>query len=319
MKVVFMGTPEFARKPLADLRQSDHNILAVVTGMDKETGRGRRLTASPCKIEAEAHGIPVYTPKSLKDEQLHRELDALKPDLFVVVAFRILPERLFSLPKFGSINVHASLLPRYRGAAPINWVLINGEHETGLTSFFLGRKVDTGDIICQQPEPIHESDNYDSLYNRLSEAAGPFLLKTLELIENGTADPTRQDDLEASPAPKLTPADALIKFDLPAEKVRNFVRGMSTRPGAYSYLRGKKIKVYECAVASETGAPDVSPGTVLVGRKKLIVQCDNSSVELLRIVPQGKKEMDGRSFVNGIKPQVGERFEPVWDETERKL
>ncbi len=317
MKIVFMGTPEFARKPLVCLRQSDHNILAVVTGMDKKAGRGRRLVATPCKTEAVEHGIRVLTPKSLKSRQLYEDLKALEPDLFVVVAFRILPQQLYTLPRLGSINIHASLLPRYRGAAPINWALINGERETGLTSFYLKQTVDTGDIISQQTVLVSESDNYDSLYSRLSEIAGPFLLKTLELIERDTVDPTRQDNTQVCPAPKLTPDDALINFDLPAEKVRNFIRGMSTRPGAYCTFRGKKIKIYQCVVAPETGTPDTPKGSVLVVKKRLVVQCDNSSLELLRVVPEGKKEMDGRSFVNGFRPEVGERFEADNGEGER--
>lgn len=311
MKIVFMGTPEFARAPFAQLCQSRHELAALVTGRDKKAGRGHHLMATPCKTEAESHAVKVLTPKSLKDEQLYQELKDLNPDLFVVVAFRILPERLFMLPRYGSINIHASLLPKYRGAAPIHWALINGEKETGLTSFFLRKQVDTGDIILQERYPISDEDTYDSLSARLSAESGPFLLKTLDMIEAGRSQPVPQDDHQATPAPKITPEDAIIDFGLPAEKVRNFVRGLSTKPGACTSFRGKKVKIHRCAVEDHAGPADLRPGSVLADAKRLLVQCDNSAIEILRLVPEGKKEMDGRSFVNGFKPREGELFGEV--------
>jgi methionyl-tRNA formyltransferase len=311
MRIVYMGTPEFARPPLARLCDSRHEVLALVTGQDKKVGRGHRLMPTPCNAEARRSDVPILTPGSLKDEQLYRDLEAIRPDLFVVVAFRILPERLFALPRLGSINIHASLLPKYRGAAPIHWALINGEKETGLTSFFLRRQVDTGDIILQERYPIFDDDNYDSLSARLSEAAGTFLLKTLDMIEAGQTRPVPQDDRDATPAPKISAFDAMIDFGFPAENVRNFVRGLSTKPGAYTFFRGKKVKVYQCAVASHSGPSDTRPGTILTGNKQLLVQCNGSAVELQRVVPEGKQEMDGRSFVNGFRPREGELFGEV--------
>ena len=312
-----MGTPEFARAPFAQLCQSRHELLALVTGRDKKAGRGHRLLATPCKTEAEARGVTVFTPKSLKDEQLYQELKALNPDLFVVVAFRILPERLFALPRLGSINIHASLLPKYRGAAPIHWALINGEKETGLTSFFLKKQVDTGDIILQERFPISDDDTYDSLSARLSAESGPFLLKTLDMIEAGKSQLAPQNDHKATPAPKITPFDAMIDFGFPAEKVRNFVRGMSTKPGAHTFFRGRKVKIYRCAVDDQAGPADTRPGSVLPDNKRLIVQCDSSAIEVQRLVPEGKKEMDGRSFVNGFRPRAGELFGEVSQTIER--
>jgi methionyl-tRNA formyltransferase len=303
-----MGTPEFARQPFAFLCQSRHEMVAIVTGRDKPIGRGHRLLPTACHQEADSRHIRVFTPRSLKDEQLYQDLKALDPDIFVVVAFRILPERLFMLPRYGSINVHASLLPKYRGAAPIHWALINGEKETGLTSFFLRPTVDTGDIIHQQRIPIYDNDNYDSLSARLSAASGPFLLATLDMIEGGRMTPIPQNDAEATPAPKLTPFDGLIDWGLPAENVRNFVRGLATKPGAYTYFRGGKVKVYECALSPQDDVPGTRPGTILPSRNRLLVSCGRSAVEVLRLVPEGKKEMDGRSFVNGFKPESGELF-----------
>jgi methionyl-tRNA formyltransferase len=306
-----MGTPEFARKPLACLHESRHEITAVVTGPDKRAGRGGKMVPTPVRQEAERLGLPVLTPVSLKDEAFYQALKAYQPDVIVVVAFKILPRKIFTLPPRGSINIHASLLPRYRGAAPIHWALINGEKETGLTSFFLTRKVDTGDIILQEKVAIHDDDNYDQLSARLSELAGPFLLKTLDLIEKGEVQPLPQRHEEATPAPKITPVDALIDFGFPAERVRNFVRGLSTQPGAYTYFRGKKVKILACSVYDDGGvAADTSlrPGTILDDKKRLLVQCADSAVEIVTLLPEGKKRMDGVSFLNGFKPMPGECF-----------
>jgi methionyl-tRNA formyltransferase len=308
MNIVYMGTPAFAVSPLVHLDQSHHHIQAVVTGQDKPAGRGRKLMPTPVKMEAERRNIPVLTPRTLKSRKLRESLAELHPDLFVVVAFRILPEELFTVPSMGSINVHGSLLPKYRGAAPINWALINGETETGLSSFFLKPDVDTGDVIYQQKIEIHDSDTFDSLYLRMSQMAGPFLLKTLELLEQGKATPVPQDDSRASRAPKLTSEDALIDWGFPARQVTNFVRGLSSKPGAYTLFRGRKVKILGCEPTDREISPDTRPGSILPVKKDLQVACAGSAVRITRIVPEGKKEMDGLSFINGFQPQPGEIF-----------
>ncbi len=309
MKVVFMGTPEFACKPLACLVQSDHEVVAVVTRPDERSRRGGEMRPTAVKREALRHGLPVLTPAKLKSKSLREELRAFDPDIFVVVAFKILPRSLFTLPPRGSINIHASLLPKYRGAAPINWALIKGETETGLSSFVLNESVDTGDLVLQETVPISGQDTFDSLYSRLSEKAGPFCVRSLERLESDNFEPIPQDHGAATPAPKLTPGDATIDWDRPASDVRNFVRGMSSVPGAYTFFRDNKVKVLECRVANDIEAsPDTSPGMILPHKKRLLVQCSGSAVELTRVVPQGKKEMDGLSFKNGLRPEDGERF-----------
>ena len=318
MKIIYMGTPAFACKPLATLQSSRHEVLAVVTGASKR--RDRRGEDCPTDVCCLAYDLdlPTLTPKSLKSKQLHDKLAEFKPDLFVVVAFRILPESLFSLPRYGSINIHASLLPRYRGAAPINWALINGEKETGLTSFFLNKNVDTGNIILQTKTDIDPIENYDALYARLSDMSGPFLLDTLDRIERSGFQPMKQDPSLATPAPKLTPFDGLIDFGFPAERVKDFVRGLSSRPGAYSYFRGKKVKIYRCRPVTDTIDHNAGPGTVLADRKRLLIQCAESAVEIEELVPEGKKPMDGRSFINGMRPEAGERFGEVPKGGEKK-
>jgi methionyl-tRNA formyltransferase len=306
MKVVFFGTPEFARRILAHLcDHPEYSVVCVVTGPEKQAGRGRKLLRTACHDEAIKRGLPVLTPHSLKDPTLASQLSEFKADLFVVAAFRILPPSLYNLPAKGSINIHASLLPAYRGAAPINWAIINGETETGLTSFFLKEAVDTGDMILQQIAPIHDDDTYDSLHDRLADMGGPFLIDTLAAIDSGAFEPVIQDDTKASRAPKIEPFDAMIDWGFPAEKVRNFVRGMATKPGAYSFFRGARLKVHGCAIAAETG-DSTRPGTILADKKRLLIQCNHSVVELTRVVPEGRGEIDGRSFINGFHPQPNE-------------
>jgi methionyl-tRNA formyltransferase len=311
MKIVFMGTPEFASAILVCLIESQHDIQAVVTGRDMPVGRNRVQTPTAVRRLAESHSLPVLTPRSLKDDDLYESLRALEADLFVVAAFRILPPRLFELPKFGAINIHASLLPRFRGAAPINWAIINGETETGLTSFFLRKKVDTGDMILQERTLIASTDTYDSLHRRLADLAGPFCLRTLDLIEQGRAGGERQDDSLASPAPKIQPEDARIDFGSPATKVAAFVRGMATKPGAFTGFRGQKLKVHFAQPSEITPVKAGPPGSLVPHKKRLLVQCGQGVVEFTRVVPAGKKEMDGISFLNGFRPTAGESFEKI--------
>jgi methionyl-tRNA formyltransferase len=306
MKIVYMGTPAFACPPLKALQESRHDIALVVTGVNKRSGRGKKEKATEIAKLAEQLYLPVIKPSSLKDDELYDTIKQLQPDLIVVVAFRILPKKLFSLPKFGSINIHGSLLPKYRGAAPINWALINGEKETGLSAFYLKQKVDTGDIISQVRISINDKDNFDSLYNRLSETAAPFLLETIEQIESGATNPIIQDESLVSNAPKITPFDALIDFGFPSVNVWNFVRGMSSRPGAYTFFRNKKLKILSCEPVIDYQETGTRPGTIVNIKKKLIVQCADSAVEMKQLIPDGKNEMDGISFINGFRPEEGE-------------
>lgn len=303
-----MGTPAFACPALEALHQSRHEITAVVTGQDKQIGRGRKVIPTEVATLAEKLNIHTIKPKSLKEDALYEQIKSLSPDLIVVIAFRILPKRLFSIPKLGAINIHGSLLPKYRGAAPINWALINGEKETGLSAFYLKQKVDTGDIILNEKIRINPDDNFDSLYNKLSELSAKFLLKTIEQIESGTTTPITQNESKASLAPKIKPFDALIDFGFPAKNVVDFVRGMSTTPGAYSFYKEKKIKILSCEQVPDYQEPEIRPGTIIRNKKKLQVQCANSAIEITKILPEGKKIMDGVSYLNGSKPEIGEIF-----------
>lgn len=312
MNIVYMGTPEFARKPLTALAGSRHRVLAVLTGPDKPAGRGHRVLRTPVKVEAERLGLPVYTPVSLKSPGTAELLHSLDPELVVVVAFRVLPVSLLEIPSRGAINIHASLLPRYRGAAPIHWAIINGESTTGLTSFYLQREIDAGNIILQEATTIRPDDTYDTLSARLSELSGPFLLRTLDLIESGQHKPATQDAAAVTRAPKLTPEDGQIDFGLPAVQVVNFVRGLSSKPAASTTFRGRRIKILGATLAEADGVATVRPGTILPDRRGLLVQCGTGVVHCTRVVPEGRPEMDGLSFYNGFQPRSGELFgEPV--------
>ena len=308
MKIVYMGTPEFAVPALGALSQSRHQIAAVVTGEDKPSGRGKIVQPTPVKQKAQELGLTVITPKSLKSDELYEQLKAIQPDLIVVIAFRILPQELFDLPKYGTINIHGSLLPKYRGAAPIHWAIMNGDKETGLTSFFLKKKVDTGDMILQEKIKIENDDTYDSLSRRMSEMAGPFLLKTIDLIEAGKATISQQDDKLASPAPKLVAENCMVDFGFPASNVNDFIRGLSTTPGAYTYFRNQKIKLYKSRLPENGFNEAGETGAIIPDKARLLVKCAKAAIELLEVVPEGRKAMDGRSFINGFRPQAGENF-----------
>lgn len=296
-----MGTPEFACASLAALVNSHHQVLAVVTGPDKPAGRGRKLTACEVKIRASGLRLPVFQPESLRDDAFVAQLAALKADLFIIIAFRILPKKLYTLPRYGSINIHGSLLPKFRGAAPINQALLQGEAETGLTSFFLTDRVDQGNIIHQVSTPIGPDENFTSLYDRLSEMAGPFLLESLEMISRPDFAPKKQDETLASPAPKIKPEDGLIDWSQGRRAVHNHIRAYSEKPGAFCFLDDLQIKILGSHMTETTGLPHLAAGELLVANKKLFVGAGDGPLEITRVLPQGKKALDALSFINGYR------------------
>lgn len=227
MKIVFMGTPEFAIPSLRILLNSKHNVIAVVTAPDKERGRGKQISSTPVKKFALQENLKVLTPGSLTDESFIQRLKMLQPDLLVVVAFRILPKEVYAIPTKGAFNLHGSLLPKFRGAAPIQWSLINGEKETGVTTFFLEDKVDTGNIIIQEKIVIDDSDDYGSLHDKMMNMGANVVLRTVDMIEAGNVITTKQDDSLASPAKKITQEVCQIKWDKSAVEIHNLVRGLS--------------------------------------------------------------------------------------------
>ncbi|MEN9839381.1 MAG: hypothetical protein RL177_860 [Bacteroidota bacterium] len=246
LRIVFMGSPEFAVPSLEKLALSAHKPVAVVTGPDKRRGRGNTLSPTPVKSCAQSHGIPVIETDSLKDPITQAALADLRPDLFVVVAFKILPKALLEIPSIGSVNVHASLLPKYRGAAPIHWAIVNGETETGVTIFFLNEGVDTGGIVHQAVTPIGDEETTGDVYHRLMHLGAEALMAAVDQIWKNEYTLRPQSDELATPAPKLFPDDALLSFDQTASQIRNRVRGFNPTPGAWVWLDGKKLRIHSC-------------------------------------------------------------------------
>ena len=298
MKIVFMGTPDFSIPSLKILLESKHKVLAVVTQPDKERGRGQKLSFTPIKQFAIENNIPVYQPEKLKgNSEFVEQLKSLQPDLFVVVAFRILPKEVFEIPKFGSFNLHGSYLPKYRGAAPIQWALINGETETGLTTFKLAEKVDTGNIYLQQKLEIYPEDNFETLHDRMNELGAKLVLDTVNLIESGNYELRQQDDSLASPAPKITKEICLIDWNKSAKEIHNLVRGLSPHPAAYFSYNDKVIKIYKTEFASRI---NLKPFQFYQTKSELIIGCGKEALRILEIQQEGKKRMNIAEFLRGF-------------------
>ena len=305
MRIVFMGTPEFAVPSLERLAESGYAPVAVVTGADKPRGRGQRLTPTSVKEAAERLGIsPILQPTSVKDPAFADEIAALEPDVLVVVAFKILPPDVFTLAKKGAFNLHGSLLPKYRGAAPITRAVMAGETETGVTTFFLQEKVDTGNVILKKTMPIGPDETAGDVHDRMMHLGADAVLETVRRIEAGTAAPQPQDDRLATPAPKLFKDDARIPWQRPATDVHNHVRGLSPYPGAWTEHGGTLLKIYRTRPAEGNGPP----GTVLQSDVRLVVACGEGAVEVLEVQQEGKRRMAAEDFLRGYDLAKGERL-----------
>ncbi|MBL0176835.1 MAG: methionyl-tRNA formyltransferase [Ignavibacteria bacterium] len=299
MTIVFMGTPDFAVPSLRKLLGSPHRVVAVVTAPDEARGRGQKVTPTPVKAAALDAGIPVLQPASLRDPAFIDALRALSADVFVVVAFRILPREVFTLPARGSFNLHASLLPKYRGAAPINWALINGETESGVTSFFLKEKVDTGTVILQERLAAPPDMTAGELHDALSMLGAEVVLRTVDAIADGTAVARDQDDALATPAPKIFRDTCAIDWSRSAPQLHNFIRGLSPFPGAWTRHGERVLKIYRTRV-SDTGRP-LPPGSVLAHGGSLIVHCGDGALDILELKQEGRKAMNAAEFLRGYR------------------
>ncbi len=305
MNIVFMGTPEFAVPSLhALIQQPGYTVTGVFTQPDKPVGRKQILTPPPVKELALQYNIPVFQPKSLKNEKTVEILGKLNPDVIVVAAYgKILPKSVLSFPQYGCINVHASLLPKYRGAGPIQWCILNGETKTGITTMFMGEGLDTGDMLEKVETPIGENETADSLYARLSEMGAPLLLSTLKKLEEGTLTPKKQDDALSCYAPMLTKELSPIDYNRTAREVHNQIRGLSSWPCATTTYKGKRLKVYESRLADGQG----EPGTLL-SDEKLIVACKEGAVEFLSVQYEGGKRLPAADFLRGKPASAGEKL-----------
>lgn len=309
MRIIYMGTPDFAVAPLKTLVDSGFNVVAVVTGEDKPQGRGRKVLPTPVKEFAVEHGIPVLQPAKLKDEAFLAELKSFNADLQVVVAFRMLPEVVWAMPKLGTFNLHAALLPQYRGAAPINWAVINGETKTGVTTFFLDKDIDTGRIMLKQEVDILPEDNAGTIHDKLMVVGSELVKKTVEMILSGDVKTVAQSELISSdtvlkPAPKIFKEDCRLDFSKDGISIKNLVRGLSPYPAAFTTLKIKdkemNVKVFEVGFEPDSSEKEV--GKVITDNKNFIkISCPNGYIQLLDIQLEGKKRMKTEDFLRGVK------------------
>ncbi|MFZ9503794.1 MAG: methionyl-tRNA formyltransferase [Cyclobacteriaceae bacterium] len=302
LRIVFMGTPEFAVASLHALTKSQHQVVAVVTAPDKPQGRGLLLTPSPVKTAALNLQIPILQPEKLKDENFLDQLRGYRADVFVVVAFRMLPEVVWSMPEFGTINLHASLLPKYRGAAPINWAIMNGETETGVTTFRLKQEIDTGNILFSEPEPIYPDDDAGSLYERLMQKGSKLVVKTVDAIAEGTAQeiPQANTSNPLPVAPKLFKETCELQFTSESKKCLNAIRGLSPYPAAWCKIHGRIFKIYKASASMRQQIAE--PGTIETDQKtKLEIRCQDGWIQLSELQPEGKKRMTVEEFFRGNK------------------
>ena len=303
MKIIYMGTPDFAVEPLRRLVDAGKNIVAVVTMPDKPAGRGHKIQFSPVKEYALSVGLPILQPVNLKDPEFVEELRSYQADLQIVVAFRMLPEVVWNMPPLGTFNLHASLLPQYRGAAPINWAVINGETETGITTFFLQHEIDTGNIIMQEKITIAPDDNAGIVHDKLMMLGADLVLKTVNQIESGNVASIPQPDGELKPAPKIFKDTCLINFNATAESVRNLVRGLAPYPAAWLELSDSagnttNMKIYE--VSKELCTPSHPVGTLVCdGKKVLKVAVQDGYIHLDQVQLAGKKRMPAADLMRG--------------------
>jgi methionyl-tRNA formyltransferase len=300
MRIVFMGTPDFAVPSLQILIDHGYQVVGVITATDKMGGRGRKqLIESPVKKVAVANGIPVLQPKNLKAPDFVEELKALRPDLQVVVAFRMLPVVVWDLPTIGTFNLHGSLLPRYRGAAPINWAVIRGEKQTGVTTFFIRHEIDTGDILLQRTMEIGPDETAGEVHDRMMVLGAQAVLETVQLIESGEYQLQQQDHSQATKAPKIFRETCEINFDQPNEDVYNFIRGLSPYPAAWTLLQEKSVKILGAQKIDLP--PDEEPGSLVTDeRTYLRFATQDGYIDVTEIQPQGKRKMPIKAFLNGF-------------------
>lgn len=309
LKIVFFGTPDFAVESLKRLVEGGYNVVGVVTMPDKPAGRGHHLLQSDVKKYAVENGLHLMQPVKLKDEEFVNELRSLNADLFIVIAFRMLPEVVWTMPPLGTFNLHASLLPKYRGAAPINWAVMNGETETGVTTFFLKHEIDTGDVIQQKSLPIGRKDNVETIHDGLMMMGAGMVIETVDAIIAGTVKPIPQSEMltageNPTPAPKIFKDTCRIDWNWCAENVYNHVRGLSPYPAAWTEIVDAEGKVYAVKIF-ETGEPEAPsanlvPGNLTTDGKRLWVACADAKIEILSLQMAGKRRMPTADFLRGF-------------------
>jgi methionyl-tRNA formyltransferase len=310
LKIVFMGTPDFAVAILGALLEKKYSIVGVVTAPDKPAGRGRKIKESAIKTFAKEKGLPILQPTNLKEDGFLQELKALDANLQIVVAFRMLPKAVWNMPEFGTFNLHASLLPDYRGAAPIHWAIINGETKTGVTTFFLDDKIDTGEVILQEETTIAHNDTVGKLHDKLMHMGSILVLKTVRLIENNKVLTWKQPEKISKPAYKIHTATCKIDWDQSLDSIANHIRGLNPFPAAWCELSNNgiltKIKIYD--IEKEYGRHSLKNGEILVHDKTIKIATDGGYLKILSLQLAGKKRMSTNSFLNGYHLPNGSKL-----------
>jgi methionyl-tRNA formyltransferase len=301
MRIIFMGNPDFAVPTLEQVAQSKHKILYAISNPPKEIGRGKKLKETAVSLYAKVISIPVLQPFNLNDLDFLRYIGSMRPDIFVVVAYKILPMRLLSIPRFGAINLHPSKLPRYRGAAPIQWSLINGDKTTAVTTIKLSREIDSGSILNQKNVKINNDDNFGTLSTRLSLIGANLVVKTLDEIEDNTIVGKEQDESKVTIAPKIKKEDLLIDWNKSAIEINNLIRAFTPAPGAYTYLNGKRLKIYSVSLHKDVEKNKNIGDIILSTKNNVSVQTGRGQLSLNVVQIEGKKQMKIDEFLRGVR------------------
>ena len=305
MKVIYMGTPNFSVGALEAIIKAGHEVVLVVTQPDKPKGRGKAMQASPVKECALSHGIEVFQPTKIRESENVEYLRKFGADIFVVAAFgQILPKSILDMPKYGCVNIHASLLPKYRGAAPIQWAVINGDEVTGVTTMLMNEGIDTGDMIAKKQVRLAEDETGGSLFDRLADTGAELIVETMKMLEEGTAEFTPQNSEEATHTSMISKELGSIEWSKPAAEIERLIRGLNPWPSAYTRLKGKTFKIWKAQVG-EVSSSD-KPGTIIkIGKDELLVQTGEGALSLIEVQLEGKKRMDVASFLRGCQIEEG--------------
>lgn len=307
IRIVYMGTPDFAVEPLEAIIKAGYEVAAVVTQPDKQKGRGKEVKMTPVKVCALRHGIPVFQPVKIKEPEAVAELEKYQADLFVVAAFgQLLSEEILNMPEYGCINIHASLLPAYRGAAPIQWAVLNGEKESGVTIMQMDKGLDTGDMLLKRSVELSPKETGDSLHDKLMHLGAELIVEALSKLEKGELVPEKQKDELSSYAKKLTKAMGQIDWSKDAVSLERWIRGLNSWPSAYTFFGGKTLKIWEAQVTEENGAQKAEPGQVVsVSRESFTVACGQGELQILSLQLEGKKRVLTREFLLGYQVEPG--------------
>lgn len=307
IRIVYMGTPDFAVEPLEAIIKAGYEVAAVVTQPDKQKGRGKEVKMTPVKVCALRHGIPVFQPVKIKEPEAVAELEKYQADLFVVAAFgQLLSEEILNMPEYGCINIHASLLPAYRGAAPIQWAVLNGEKESGVTIMQMDKGLDTGDMLLKRSVELSPKETGDSLHDKLMHLGAELIVEALSKLEKGELVPEKQKDELSSYAKKLTKAMGQIDWSKDAVSLERWIRGLNSWPSAYTFFGGKTLKIWEAQVTEENGAQKAEPGQVVsVSKEGFTVACGQGALQILSLQLEGKKRVLTREFLLGYQVEPG--------------